>query len=295
MDSLTFIGMPLCTRSKNGGMAATVKVLRQEGLTDRLSEEFRVFLDAGDVQLSEITADSGPGNLINFAQFLQDTKSIQSAVSSLRSEGLMFGLGGECSICVGTLAGLKAKIKGEPGMVWIDAHGDFNTPETSPSGYIGGMCLAFACGRGPELNSGMQGERPLLSEGNVVHVASRSLDPLESKSMSSSPMTICPASILREKGIVPIVSVTESLAARCDWLVCHLDVDSLDPEIMPAVNFPEKDGLTIEEAKKLVGAVQATSKLKLFEVAGYNPTLDPSRVCAAKLIQLITDALTQGY
>jgi arginase len=261
-------------------MASAVKILRDAGITDGLRRNVGRFLDAGDVGLSEIDADSGPKNLTNFPQFLQDTDRIRSAISTVNAEGLVFGLGGECSICVGTLAGLNDKIKGEPGMMWIDAHGDFNTPATTPSGFIGGMCLALACGRGPRVDEIMRDGKPVLSEKNVVHLASRALDPLEFDNMASSPMRIYSASTLREEGITPTVNfVATSLADRCDWIICHLDVDSLDPRIMPAVNFPEA----------IVGAVQRTGKLKLFELAGYNPILDPDQTSAKQLVTLASD------
>jgi arginase len=273
-------------------MAAAVRVLREAGIIASLQKSRVPFVDSGDVVLSEIHTDAGPRNLTNFAQFLQDTERIRSAMNKVNAEGLVFVLGGECSICVGTLAGLKSRIGGEPGIVWIDAHGDFNTPETTPSGYIGGMCLALACGRGPKLNEMLGDEGHLLREENVVHVASRSLDPAESVSMSSSPMKIYPASTLLKEGIASTVNpAASSLADRCDWIVCHLDVDSIDPRTMPAVNFPAQDGLSLGEVKGIVGAVQRTGKLRLFELAGYNPDLDRNGVCATKLVTLVSDLL----
>jgi arginase family enzyme len=135
-------------------------------------------------------------------------------------------------------------------------------------------------------------EGHLVSEENVVHVGSRALDSAESKNMSSSPMKIYSASTLLKTGIGPTVnSATSSLAGRCDWLICHLDVDSIDPQAMPAVNFPAPDGLGFEEIKEIVGAVRKTGKLKLFEVAGYNPDLDGNRTCATKLVALVSDIL----
>jgi arginase len=295
MEPLTFIGLPLSTRSKDRGMAMAVKELRETGITDGLRKKAVAFLDSGDVSLSEVYTDSGPKNLTNFPHFVQDTESIRSALGRVDAEGLVFCLGGECSICVGTLAGLKTKIKGTPGIIWIDAHGDFNTPETTPSGFIGGMCLALACGRGPKLNDITRDGKPLVNEENVVHLASRALDPQESENMSSSPMKICSTSSLREEGITSTANLTTALADQCDWIACHLDVDSLDPKIMPAVNFPEQDGLTFEETKAIVGAVQSTGKLKLFELAGYNPTLDRNRTCALQLVRLVTDIFAQTH
>jgi len=275
-------------------MATAVNVLREAGITAGLKKNVSPFHDCGDVQLSEIRKDSGAKNLINFTQFLADTKSIRSAVDRVGDESLVFALGGECSICVGTLAGLKRRLAGEAGMVWIDAHGDFNTAETTPSGYIGGMCLAMACGRGPELTGIARDEDRLLSEKNVVHLASRALDPAEAKTMSSSSMKIYSAPTLRREGSESTARfVASSLADRCDWIACHLDVDSIDPKIIPAVNFPAQDGLTLQETKTIVGAVQRTGKLKLFEFAGYNADLDRDRACATKLVRLISDIFGQ--
>lgn len=271
-------------------MISAVKVLREARITDGLRKNVGTFVDVGDVRLSEIDVDSGPKNLTNFRQFLQDSEKIRSAISGVRVEGLVFGLGGECSICVGTLAGLKVKRIGELGMVWIDAHGDFNTPETTPSGFIGGMCLAFACGRGLQLNGFIRDGESLLAEENVVHVASRALDPLESENISSSSMKVCSAATLRERGIASTVNLAvTSLADRCDWIACHLDVDSLDPEIMPAVNFPERNGLTFEEAQAIIQVVQRTGKLKLLELAGYDSSLDEDRTCAMQLVRFVSD------
>jgi len=269
-------------------MAAAVKTLREAGITAELRKHATQFVDFGDVQLSEIRQDAGPSNLPDFTQFMQDTEKIRSAVARVDCEGLIFGLGGECSICVGTLAGMKDNTKGKAGVIWVDAHGDFNTPETSPSGYIGGMCLALACGHGPRLNETAQ--EPLVKEENVIHLESRALDPLESARMSSSLMKIYSSSALREKEAASTISSSiDSLAERCDWILFHLDIDSLDPQLIPAVDFPATNGLNFNEIRSMVGATYGTRKMKLFELAGYNPTLDPERTCAARLTRLVSE------
>jgi arginase family enzyme len=108
--------------------------------------------------------------------------------------------------------------------------------------------------------------------------------------MSSSGMRIYPMSSLRTGDVAGVVgSAVSSVADRSDWIACHLDVDSLDPTIMPAVNFPESGGLTLGEAKTIVRAVQGTGKFKLFELAGYNPDLDADRTCARKLVEFVSD------
>ena len=219
----------------------------------------------------------------------------QVIASRVGPDDFVFCLGGECTLVTGTLAGFKATFKGKPGMLWLDAHGDFNTPETSTSGFLGGMPLAFACGRGPKLHQSIEDARPLLEEANVVHVASRALDPLESKAMESSPMKLYPASTLRKEGVGKVAAEAAAhLADRSDWIVCHLDVDSIDPTIIPAVNYPEPGGLTLEEVKTVVKAVQGTGKLKVFNLTAYNPTLDKDHASAQRLVTLVAGTHDPG-
>lgn len=154
MDNVSMIGLPFYSLAKYRGMGLAVKTLRELGITSIVREHAHTFRDMGDLQLSEIEVDSGPSNLRNFAQFLQDTDSVFRASTEVGGDDFVFCLGGECTFIAGTIAGFNRKFTGKPGMLWIDAHGDFNTPETTVSGFIGGMCLAFACGPRPQAEQG---------------------------------------------------------------------------------------------------------------------------------------------
>ncbi len=288
MDNLSLIGLPFYSLSKYRGMATAVAALRSTGIAETLEKSAKHFNDMGDCHLSEITEDSGPPNLRNFPQFLHDTDIVQEMASRVGSDDFVFCLGGECTLVTGTLAGFKGRFKGTPGMLWVDAHGDFNTPETTGSGFLGGMPLAFACGRGPKLTQSIEHARPLLEEENVVHLGNRALDPLESKAMLSSPMKLYPAATAHKEGVPKVAaSAAAYLADHSDWIACHLDVDSIDPAIIPAVNYPEPGGLTLEEVKTVVRALQKTGKLKTFNLTAYNPTLDRGHASAQKLLTLI--------
>jgi len=290
MDRVTLLGIPLYTMSKNHGMGESVRVFRELGITNTLQKNLGSLLDNGDAPLSGIHVDSGPKNLRNFQHFLRDTDSIRRATVRIGTDGLGFFVGGECSIIVGVLAGLKNSVKGKPGVLWIDAHGDFNTPETTSSGFIGGMALAFACGRGPKMNETLEASRPLLVEENVVHLASRALDPEEDRAMSSSAMKLYSASRIHKDGVLKVADQAASyLDDTCDWMTCHLDVDAIDPESIPAVNHPERSGLSLEEVKVAVEAVRVTGKLKAFDLAGYNASLDHNNTSARELLKLVSE------
>jgi len=290
MNKLTLIGLPLYSLSAYRGMAMGVHALRAAGIAQILSRSTEASVDLGDLSLSEFNVDTGPKNLRNLPQFLKDTDSVELASKKVSGEDFVFCLGGGCELIVGTLAGFKNVFKGEPGVVWIDAHGDFNTPETSPSGYIGGMGLALACGHGPRLSQTIEEARPLLAEENVVHIASRSLDSAEYSAMSTSPMKLYPATTVHTEGIDEVADHTAAyLTHRSDWIVCHLDVDAIDPEIIPAVNFPEPRGLSMNEVATIVEKLKRTGKLRVFNLTAYNPMFDKNQTSSQKLVKLVSE------
>jgi arginase len=289
LGKVTLLGLPIYSLAKYRGMGMAVEAFRSNGIANVLRNAADDFNDLGDAAPSHIEVDSGPPNMKNFPQFLEDTMKVQDFASRVDSEDFVFCLGGECTFVVGTLAGFKNKFKGKPGMLWMDAHGDFNTPETTVSGFIGGMPLALACGRGPKLTQGVENARPLLDEANVAHLGSRSLDPRESEAMSSSPMKLYSASTIRDQGISRVAKeAAEYLAERTGWITCHFDVDSLDPSVMPAVNFQEPGGLTIADAQTAIEAVKRTGKLKVLDLTAYNPLLDRDGTSIAQLLKFIS-------
>jgi arginase len=290
LEKVTLLGLPIHSLAKYRGMGMAVEAFRSNGIANVVRSAAVDFNDLGDAALSHIEIDSGPPNMRNLPQFLEDTMKVQDLASRVDPQDFVFCLGGECTFVVGTLTGFKSKFKGKPGMLWMDAHGDFNTPETTVSGFIGGMPLALACGRGPKLTQGVENARPLLDEANVVHLGSRSLDPLESKAMSSSPMKLYSASTVRGQGISRVAEeAAEYLAERCDWITCHFDVDLLDPSVMPAVNFQESGGFTFAEAQTVIEAVKRTGKLKVLDLTAYNPLLDRDGASIAQLLKFISE------
>jgi arginase len=231
-------------------------------------------MDVGDIALPPLKKDHVEGSAKNLTYFIDCTARVLDRTRSLDSEFVVL-VGGECSMTPGALAGLSESFYGKPGMLWLDAHGDFNTPETSPSGYIGGMCLAMACGLGPSLGPELERRRPLLAEERLVHVGSRALDPPEVIAFNSSPAKLFTAQQVRKIGAEDVgEEAARHLSNRSDWVVCHLDVDVVDPASMPAVSYPTPGGLTIDQTALIIRAISKTGKLRVLEVAAYNPTRD---------------------
>ena len=103
-------------------------------------------------------------------------------------------------------------------------------------------------------------------------------------------MRVYSAKETHKQGIASVARETaDYLGDRCDWITCHLDVDCIDPTIIPAVNFPEPGGLTLEEVKMAVEALKNTDKLKVFDLAAYNSMMDQDRVSAQRLVNLMAE------
>lgn len=256
-------------------MADAVQSLREAGIVQRIRSKENNLTDIGDVECPSIPRDHGPKNLRNFEEFLEGTRRVKDKLSTQTDNSrITLCLGGDCAFVPGGLAGLKTVYKGKPGMVWLDAHGDFNIPETSPSGFIGGMPLAIACGRGPRLSEDIESLRPLLEEKRVVHVGSRSLDPGEDEALRRF-VTLLPSKDVKKRGAREIALQTARfLSDSSDWIIAHLDVDVLDPSHMPGIDFPEPGGLSTQDILEVFRALQSTGKLKVVDLTAYNPALD---------------------
>ena len=283
------IGLPIYTLAKFKGLGKSPKILRGRGIGDAVHKQFDSFRDLDDAKLSDLKEDVGPENFRNSVSYLRDINVIKSASARFLKEEFAVIVGGDCSLVVGSVAGIKEKFTGKPGMLWMDAHGDFNTPETSPSGYIGGMCLALACGRGPRLSAQIESSRPLLHEDALVHVGSRALDQLEEKAMRDSEMKLLASQTIHKQDIRAVAAEAAGfLADRSDWIILHLDLDVIDPREMPAVNFAEPDGLSSKAVLAISKALHSTGKLKALEVTSYNPLNDVNGKTGEMVVDLVS-------
>jgi len=257
--------------------------LRRGGLADSLGSP----LDSGDVKIPRLDRDRVEGKTRNLAHFRNATSLTYASTKGLK-QGHLLIIGGECSETVGAMTGLAEAYGGRPGMLWLDAHGDFNTPETSPSGYIGGMCLAFACGMAPGFDLGLGQAQPPLAGERLVHVGSRALDPPEVAAFNASPAKLFTAQQVKKIGAADVAEeAARHLDNRSDWIACHLDVDVVDPGLIPAVNYPTPGGLTLEETAVVIRRLLGTGKVRALELAAYNPSEDRRGASANTIIELM--------
>ena len=283
MGEWALLGVPLYTVSSFKGMGDAPSALRKAGLGKAPSAGS----DLGDVKLPQLKKDTVEGTVKNLGHFREATETISKQLRPINAERV-FIVGGECSLTVGSMSGLAEAFGGKPGMLWMDSHGDFNTPETSPSGYIGGMCLGIACGRSPALGLPFGGAGPPLADERLVHVGSRALDPPEVAAFNSSPAKLFTAQQVKKSGAAEVAEeAARHLENRSDWIACHLDVDVVDPQQISAVNYPAPGGLTLDECTLMVRTLLKTGKMRALELASYNPSIDRGRSSAKRIVGLV--------
>jgi arginase family enzyme len=178
--------------------------------------------------------------------------------------------------------------------VFIDANADLNTPETTPSGYLHGMALALALGRGDPAVLAALGSGPAVQPAHVALVGFRELDPGERAPLGELGLAL-PASAASKLGMrVTAALALEGVENSDGPVVVHLDVDAIDPAEMPAhdVTTPGP-ALSLAEVSDLVTALVASPRVVALEVAEYNPARDPEAIHARKLVDLIARAVAR--
>lgn len=227
------------------------------------------------------------------AKFLRETEDVADRLADEVASALEAGqtpltLGGDHSVAIGTLRG--AARDAEIGAVWFDAHGDFNTPTTSPSGNVHGMPLAATLGVG-EFEGVEWANAPGLREENVVIVGLRSVDDAERELIGDSDVTAFTMSDVDERGIRAVVEDALQIAGHgVDGVHASLDLDWLDPNEAPGVGTPVRGGVTYREAHLAMELLAETGLLRSMELVEVNPTLDDSNETAELATELAASA-----
>ena len=294
--SVTIIGAPLDLGQGRRGVDMGPSAIRYAGLEERLTSFGCVVTDRGNVAAPEPEALAVRDESARFLpEILETCAGLATLVKDVVGRGaLPLVLGGDHSIALGTLAGLRAAAGAPGGGVWIDAHGDLNRPGTSPSGNVHGMPLAAALGLAGDAFTHPGLELPAVDLARVVIVGVRSLDPAE-------------RALIKEKGIRAItmteidrIGIERAMQEAIDrvsgggFVHVSLDLDALDPEIAPGVGTPVKGGLTDREAPlagELLAETGLGGSLELVEV---NPILDRENGSAAIAVELAASALGQS-
>ncbi|WP_435064992.1 arginase [Halobaculum sp. EA56] len=293
--TVRIIGVPTDYGQDRRGVDMGPSAIRYAGLADALASAGVDAVDAGDLSVpraEERDPDSRQPSRGN-AKFLRETEEVTTALADAVADAVADGdtplvLGGDHSVAIGSLRGSSRDA--EVGAVWFDAHGDYNTPTTSPSGNVHGMPLAAALGHA-EWADVDWANAPGLSEENVAYVGLRALDDTERAAIRDSEMTAYTMSDIDERGVADVVEAALSVAGDgVDGVHVSLDMDWLDPTIAPGVGTPVRGGVTYREAHHAMELVAAADAVRSMEVVEVNPVLDESNETAELATELVASA-----
>ena len=266
--------------------------IRYAGLDARIERLGRRCEDWGNVTTAVAEASAVGDERLRFLPQIKETceRIAELVARAVEQEYLPLVLGGDHSVAIGTLGGLS-RARGAGGVLWLDAHGDLNRPDTSPTGNVHGMPLAVALGlAGPEFES-TNFPLPAVESGCVALVGVRSLDEGERELLSSLDARVYTMSDVDRLGVERVMR--ESLAHVAGALFVHLslDLDVLDPEVAPGVGTPVRGGLSYREAHLAMELAAESGLVGSLEVVEVNPILDRENETAKLAVELVASAL----
>ena len=219
-----------------------------------------------------------------------NTSLAEKVYLALNNGTIPFILGGDHSLALGSLAGASKYFNDDLAVVWIDAHGDLNTHETSPSGNIHGMPLAASIGFGYESLTSILFKKRKVNPENIFLLGCRDLDSGEIKLINDLEINMWTIEDIKNKGAKATIEELLERMNNKHLNNIHLsyDIDCLDPSYVPGTGTPVNNGLTFEESQILLHGIFSTSHVQCIDFVEYNPTLDKDNKTKETCIQLIS-------
>lgn len=294
--NIQILGVPLDLGQERRGVDMGPSAIRAAGLNAALRDIGHTVEDHGNARV-KIPEEQHFGN--RRAKYLKEISHACAEVAAHTRRALEQGsfplcLGGDHSISIGTIAGAAKFFRGRStsaGLIWVDAHGDMNTPETSPSGNIHGMPLAASLGFGPGELTRIGGFSPKVRPEHCVLIGVRDLDPREQKTIKKSCIQVFTMRDIDERGMRSVMeeSVGRASAGGAGFII-SFDMDVMDPAEAPGVGTPVRGGLTFREAHLAMEMVADSGKMIALDLVEINPIIDIMNKTAALGVGLVSSA-----
>ncbi len=287
------IGAALDLGQTRRGVDMGPSAIRYAGLADHLQALGFGVVDTGNVEAPEPESVPVGSPQARYLGAILDTcdRIAQRVAHAVREQATPVVLGGDHAVALGTLAGLRLA-HGEPGgVVWIDAHGDCNTPDTTPSGNVHGMPLAAAAGLAGAAFHHLGLPLPAIDPHRVAIVGARDLDAGERVLLRDAGMRVFTMTEIDRLGIERVMLDALAHVSGPGFVHVSLDLDALDPEHAPGVGTPVRGGLTYREAHLACELVAESRAAGSFEVVEVNPILDRANTTAVTAVELVASAL----
>jgi arginase len=296
-EKIRIIGVPMDLGASRRGVDMGPSALRVAGLQARLRQLGRQVEDSGNVPVPQPEEQPyGEKRARYLDEIAEACKGLAEAVKKSMDEDIFpLVLGGDHSIAVGTVAGAAAhydKDSKRIGVIWLDAHGDMNTPDSSPSGNVHGMPLASIMGFGPPELTGLAKIKPMVEPRNVVLVGIRDLDAKERKLMKETGVHAFTMRDIDERGMREVMADALRFAGDdTAGIAVSLDMDFVDPSDAPGVGTPVRGGVTYREAHLALEMVADSRQMCSFELVEVNPVIDVHNTTATLGVELVLSGL----
>jgi arginase len=297
---IRILGVPLDLGQSRRGVDMGPSAVRVAGLEARLEELGHVVEDGGNlaVAIAEQKKSGDP-----HAKYLKEitatcTKHAETVLKTLEAGKFPLVLGGDHSVAAGTVAGVAEFFRQQRrvqeqkiGLIWIDAHADINTPETSPSGNVHGMPLAAIMGLGPAELADIYGFKPKVHPENCVLVGVRDVDSREKENIKETGIEVYTMRDIDERGMRTIIEEALRVAGRgTAGYHVSLDMDWIDPEDAPGVGTPVRGGASYREAHLAMEIIADHGRMTSFEIVEVNPVIDEHNRTADLAVELALSA-----
>lgn len=294
MSDIAILGVPLDLGADRRGVDMGPSAIRYAGLQERLQALGHGVSDLGNlaVPLAEVIEPPAPGERLKYLDPLAElNRQLAQAVADVVARGQMpLVLGGDHSLAIGSIGGAARGRR--IGLIWLDAHGDFNTADTTPSGNIHGMSLAVLTGRGHPALTGAAGRPPALDDANVVLVGVRSLDDGERDALHRSGIHVFTMHDVDRRGMAAVMDDAMRYAGHGSaGIYVSFDLDVLDPLEAPGVGTAMIGGVSYREAHLAMEMVHESGLLLGLDLVEVNPILDRHNVTAELAVDLALSAL----
>jgi arginase len=292
--SIAIIGVPLDLGAGRRGVDMGPSAIRYAGLSRRLAELGYQVIDYGNLvtpMVETIPLPPPDARLRYLEPITEVCERLADQVAKVVQQGVTpLILGGDHSLTIGSASG---SARGRRlGLLWIDAHADFNDEHTTPSGNIHGMPLAVLTGRGHPRLTGLAGRVPAFDPAHVALVAVRDLDPLEREALRASPISVFTMHDIDRRGMAAVMEQALTVVTTApDGFHLSFDLDVVDPRTAPGVGTPVSGGISRREAHLAMELIAERGALQSLDVVEVNPILDERNATAELAVELVLSAL----
>lgn len=296
-DGITIIGVPLDLGAENLGVDNGPEAIKQQGIESKLKDiGFQVKLLDDILVKSRDQLNPGNPRLHYLDEIVSVSNDLANKVDEqIRNDQRVVVLGGDHSVNLGAVSGAAAALDYNLGLIYLDAHGDINTEETTLTGNIHGMHLAALMGHGPKALTDIHQSRVKIESNNLLHIGGSDFDEAEWQLAKTEGIKMFTLFDILTSSLGPLVDEIKNMAARLPYIWVSLDLDCIDQIYAPGAAMPNAKGLMYREIATITEYIGQHCNVVGVDVVEYNPLLDIKHKTAELGIELIAKLLGKNY